>query len=279
MMERLRAFLVSKKAFVHVVGLLLMCAVLGSCGSTSAPSTETSTAAPTPTIAGATWPSGHATPSTMAPTAAPTIAGATPTPKTQYLEISPASGEQFPVNREFPVRITLGYSAGEITFTPHPDETSGVVVTPRPIGTPGLPLQKQLEEQYGPGNAFITTRLTGSGDITPPEQVRYRLRDQDEITWVWLVVPKRPGSMTLFLEVFIEWAPDQGEAPTQYQVLAEAIRAEVYTPLAVFGNSIEFTTVLAGMGGMVTGAVFTWVGQRLAVWLNSRGRRSSWKAR
>jgi hypothetical protein len=135
-----------------------------------------------------------------------------------------------------------------------PFESRSDPVLPLDIGTPG-----PLSAARGAGfDTFVTARLEGAGaEIAPSEAQRYRLIDQNTVTWSWSVMTNDPGRLLLDVTMDIEWIPLDGGEPIRYQLARDRIGVLVDTPFFVFGDPLSLTSIISFVVGGITTALAT----------------------
>jgi hypothetical protein len=225
------------RRWIHGLVYLLLALVAGVIGITlllpDANSTKKLTAdiedvglLPTQTAGGTGTPTN--TP-TRTPTRTPTTPGApTSTPITPVATRTPPP-DRWKTEAEYPsrlgsessasVRLILHRQSGELIAESEGSSLS--VATPRPFGTPGMPLDQRFSDE----ELLIGADLTGAGFKIDPTRERLQSLDQTFIEWRWSVSSALLGQAELTLEVYAVRSSEA--APGRYGIWLEGLPVKV----------------------------------------------------
>ncbi len=140
--------------------------------------------------------------------------------------------ERMPLDRSETVRLTLGQA-------PPPVQTAVAVeivvtATIAPVrGTPAAPLNRAFGGDYA---AVAIARLAAAGfdkDALKPDE---QPLDAADLTWVWSILPKRPGVYPATVNVEVVWTPRGGGSVIRRDLWQTDLEIEVVQPWFTIGQ-------------------------------------------
>jgi hypothetical protein len=139
------------------------------------------------------------------------------------------------------------------------------VATPKPEGTPGVPLEKRFGEQYNLVRA--SAKMTTVG-------FEFKLHDpetqpvDDEVHWRWGITPKESGEKEVILSLFAHWkGPSPPEITRQIWSTDPPLKISVQEPWLTKGQ-INILVILSSFLGSALD--IPWLYER---WKEHRERR------
>lgn len=200
--------------------------------------------------------------------------GAPPAP------LSDAPSVRFGLN--YPSRMQAGLSETiSVTLTRNAQGTLqptvatpgivSLVVSPVPVGTPGVPLQQARGANY---SAFAVARIPATSGVqvqlSSPSNEEQSL-DNETITWYWSVVSPTPGLRKMRLDFELRFkpktsgatsVPDQPMWSPEIEIDVRDQNVLAVGPLSIPTNNLGQTIVQAGLGSQIP-LIIAWVRGKL----------------